>query len=205
MSSVKKQKWDILLEKLSINTEHSKVASHKNIVSLAEKINVNLPEDYQYYCQILGSGCLAEFIDIYYLDEDLILEGKEVAEYMIERINYGIQHRTSIDSVSLEAEEYNENRDDESYILLLNSSLVFGNYNGEIVFFWDLRTYNSSDDSYDIYCYSQDVPDGEIPVKIGRDFTDFICDFCYGQLPCQLISEVFPESPREVSYTFYGG
>ncbi|WP_309742781.1 hypothetical protein [Chamaesiphon sp. OTE_20_metabat_361] len=103
------------------------------------------------------------------------------------------------------APEDSEDRDDESYIELLKSSLIFGNYNSEYVVFWDLRTYNPNDDSYDIYWYSQDVPDGDIPIKIGRDFTDFVCDFCYGQLPCQLIPEMFPEAPRDVGYTFYCG
>ena len=204
MNDTNKQKWNVLIAKLSVNTECSKISSAENFMSLEQKLNIKFPEDYQYFCQVLGSGTLDDFLHIYCLNEDLVVEGQEVVEYMIEKINYGVQHRALVDSTSPEAAEH-INRDDESYIKLLNSALIFGNYNGEIVFFWDRRTYNPIDDSYDIYCYSQDIPDGDIPVKLGRDFTDFICDFCYGQLPCQLIPEVFPESPREVEYTFYCG
>jgi SMI1 / KNR4 family (SUKH-1) len=205
MNNTKRRKWDILLERLSIDDQWRRVASLEDFVSVEQKMNIKISEDYQYFCQILGAGRLDNFLDIDCLDEEQIIHGQDTAEYMIEKINYGVQHRTSMILTELESAEYYKDRADDRYVELLKSSLIFGNYNDEYVVFWDLRTYNSNDDSYDIYWYSQDVPDGDIPVKIGRDFTDFICDFCYGQLASQLIPEVFPESPRQVEYTFYCG
>jgi SMI1 / KNR4 family (SUKH-1) len=202
MNDNKIQRWASLLEVLSIDSHYQRTSSSDRFIYLEQKFNVKLPDDYQYFCQILGVGRLDDFLNIDCLDEERILQWQDTAEYMIGRINYGVQHRAS---VTLAAPEDSENRDDESYIDLLKSSLIFGDYNSEYVIFWDLRTYNPNDDSYDIYWYSQDIPDGDIPVKIGRDFTDFICNFCYGQLPCQLIPEMFPESPREIGYTFYCG
>ena len=202
MNDTKKQKWDNLLKLLSIDKSWSKIASPAHFASLGQKLDIKFPEDYQYFCQVLGSGSPDNYLRLYCLDEDIISEGRDTAEYMIERINYEIEERASKTLLELESEGYPLDRDFNSYVELLKSSLIFGDCNSERVMFWDLRTYSSSDDSYDIYWHSQDTPEYDIPIKIGRDFTDFICDFLYGQLPCQLIPEVFPESPRQVKYTY---
>jgi SMI1 / KNR4 family (SUKH-1) len=206
MNDAKKQKWNNLLKQLTIDKSWSKVASPDYFASLGQKLDIKFPEDYQYFCQVLGSGSPDNYLRLYCLDEDIILEGRDTAEYMIERINYGIEQIASMTPLEMEEEGYDpDRRDDESYIELLKSSLIFGDCNSERVMFWDLRTYSSSDDSYDIYWHSQDVPEYDIPIKIGRDFTDFLCEFLYGQLPCQLIPEVFPESPRQIKYNFNCG
>lgn len=203
MNDTKKQQWDSLIERLTIDNRWIKTALPKHFIALEQKLNIKFPEDYQYFCQFLGSGSPDNYLRLYCLDEDRILWGRETAEYMIERINYGIEQTVSMTVLKMEEEGYDrDGRDDNSYIELMKSSLIFGDCNGESVMFWDLRTYNSIDDSYDIYWYSLDLPDADIPVKIGRDFTDFICDFLYGQMPCQLIPETFPDSPREIKYTF---
>ena len=103
-----------------------------------------------------------------------------------------------------EEQEFYKTRDEASYIELLKSALIFGFHNGETAFFWDLRTYDPQDDAYDIYYYDIYESQDEQPVKIGRNFTDFICDFGYGQLSCQLMPDIFDESPRVVEYSFYG-
>lgn len=202
MNDNKKQRWDNLLKVLSIDKSWSKVASPNHFVSLEQKLGIKFPEDYQYFCQVLGSGSPDNYLRLDCLDEDIILEGRDTAEYMIERINHQIEERASKTLLELEAEGYPLDRDFDSYIELLKSALIFGDCNSECVMFWDLRTYSSSDDSYDIYWHSQDTPECDIPIQIGRDFTDFVCDFLYGQLPCQLIPEVFPELPRQIRYSF---
>jgi SMI1-KNR4 cell-wall len=202
MNANKKQRWDNLLKLLSIDKSWSEVAPPNHFASLEQKLGTKFPEDYQYFCQVLGSGSPDNYLRLYCLDEDIILEGRYTAEYMIERINYQIEERSSKTLLELKAEGYPLDRDFDSYIELLKSALIFGDCNSECVMFWDLRTYSSSDDSYDIYWHSQDAPEYDIPIKIGRDFTDFVCDFLYGQLPCQLIPEVFPELPRQIRYSF---
>jgi SMI1 / KNR4 family (SUKH-1) len=203
MNEIRQQKWDNLLERLSIDKSWSEIATPADFTALEQKFSIKFPEDYQYFCQRLGSGSPDNYIRLDCLDEHKILESRDTAEYMIEKINYGMQQIALMTPSEMEEEGYDpDRRDNDSYIELLKSALIFGDCNNESVMFWDLRTYSATDDSYDIYWYSLDVPDYDIPIKIGRDFTDFICDFLYGQLPCQLIPEVFDESPRQIRYTF---
>ena len=150
----------------------------------------------------MGSGRLYDFIDIFPVINAEIDESQATAEYMIGKIKDYTEIRGNYESQ--EGLEWWNNRDNNGYIKLLESALIFGGYNGDAIIFWDLRTYNIDDDSYDIYWYDLDMPQDLDPIKIGRNFTDFICDFCYGQLPCHFFPDIYDESPREVEYTFYG-
>jgi SMI1 / KNR4 family (SUKH-1) len=197
------EKLDKLVSMLSIHNRYNQVMSADDFELVEQRLSIQIPQDYKYFCKTLGSGRLAEFVDIYCMTDSLILANHNIAETLIESINYWKQERKSTLS-DIEYRKYYGDRDDDSYIKLVNSSLVFGIYNGECAVFWDLRTYNSDDNSYDIYWYDINAPHDEIPIKIGRIFTEFICDFCYGQIPCQLIPDVFPESSREIIYSFLG-
>ena len=139
MNSSKTQKWNSLIEILSIDSQYQRIASSDDFRYLEQKLNVKLPEDYQYFCQILGAGRLDDFLNIDCLDEERILQWRDTAEYMIGRINYGVQHRASVTLAESSSSSDSEDRDDESYIELLKSSLIFGDYNSEYVVFWDLR------------------------------------------------------------------
>ncbi|MEM8779341.1 MAG: hypothetical protein AAGF26_10820, partial [Cyanobacteria bacterium P01_G01_bin.49] len=69
--------------------------------------------------------------------------------------------------------------DRESLIDLLDSAFVFGREPSANSIFWDLRSYNNKDKSYDIYWANSDCFSGEI-YKLGRDFYEFITEFCLG-------------------------
>ena len=203
MNNYTNEKIDKLVSRLVIYNRHNQIMSADDFELVEQRLCVQIPQDYKYFCRILGSGRLADFIDIYCIVDSFILANRDMAETMIERINYWRQER-ELTLSSVTYKEYYGNRDDNNYIKLINSSLIFGIYNGESAILWDLRTYNFHDNSYDIYWYNIHNPHDEMPVKIGRNFTDFVCNFCYGQIPCQLIPDVFTESPREVSYSFLG-
>jgi hypothetical protein len=195
-----KTKLENLVGRLSIDHRYSQVMTPDNFKELEDRLSLKIPQDYQYFCQELGSGRLDYFIDVYCLVDNLIIESKFLTQYMIDNIN---KYR-SIRINNSEEQEFYKNRDEDSYIQLLESTLIFGFYNGEIAFFWDTRTYDPNDDSYDIYYYYIYESHDEQPVKIGRSFTDFICDFGYGQLPCELMPDIIGESPRVIQYSFYG-
>jgi SMI1 / KNR4 family (SUKH-1) len=200
MNKARCDRLDNLVKKFSINFCNQNLSADNFIIAERE-LSIKIPEDYKYFCQILGSGRLDDFVDIFYIDSNRINESKATAAYMIEKINTYIGIRG--DYESQEGLEWWNNRDNNGYIKLLESALIFGGYNGDAVIFWDLRTYDFNDDSFDIYWYDLDMPQDLDPIKIGRNFTDFICDFCYGQLPCNF-PEIFDECPRKVDYTFYG-
>jgi SMI1 / KNR4 family (SUKH-1) len=200
MNNRNKLKFDSLIERLLLDYRGTQVMSAERFKELEERLSIKIPQDYQYFCQVFGSGRLGAFIDVYCLVDNLISEGEFLTQYTIDNIN---QYR-AIRINNPEEQEFYKDRDEASYIELLKSALIFGFYNSEIAFFWDLRTYDSKDDAYDLYYYDMYQSQDEKPVKIGRNFTDFICDFGYGQLACQLMPDIFDESPRVVEYSFYG-
>jgi SMI1 / KNR4 family (SUKH-1) len=204
MNKSSHDKLDSLVEKLSVKYLGNQNVSTDDFIAVEKRLSTKIPEDYQYFCHILGAGRLDDFVDIFYMDSNRLDESIATAEYMINKINQYIAIRGNYESQ--EGLDWWNNRDNNGYIKLLESALIFGGYNGEVVIFWDLRTYNSDDDSFDIYWYDLDMPDEIDPIKIGRNFTDFICDFCYGQMPCNFAPGITwnDNIPRIVNYTFYG-
>lgn len=116
---------------------------------------------------------------------------------MTKQAMYGLEQIKIHDSEN--SSRYQNNLE---YVEILKSMLVFASFN-EHIFFWDLRSYHKDDNSYDIYWHNVDEIESDGLIKICREFTDFICDFCYGQLACQLKPNFCDESPREISYTFH--
>jgi hypothetical protein len=198
MNSKKIEQLQSLISRLSTTTSTPrKTMSEKDLIGIENRLGCSIPKDYQYFCEMIGRSLLDRFIHLYCLDDGFVDQSNEQVEEMIGRINYGVECRSNNHG----PDPYPDRKDTE-YIELLNSALIFADSNGEAVIFWDLRTYKSTDDSYDIYWYSLDCPDAEIPIKLGRSFTDFICDFCYGQLVCELIPNFCSKGTREISYTY---
>jgi len=59
-----------------------------------------------------------------------------------------------------------------------------------------LRSYKKPDDSYDIYWLHYDDFDGEV-YQVGRDFFDFIHDFCLGRKSYSFLPESMQPEPCE--------
>ena len=57
-----------------------------------------------------------------------------------------------------------------------------------VFIFWDLRSYNNSDKSCDIYWANSDCFNGDI-YKIGRDFYRFITELCLGEQSYEILPE----------------
>jgi hypothetical protein len=132
MNNYQNLKIDNLIAKLSIANRYSQVMSADDFKALEQKLSIKIPQDYQYFCRILGSGRLDRFLDIYCLVDELISESQYLTKHMIDKIyEYKVIR-------SANQEEYNEfykDRDDDSYVKLLESALIFGFYNGETAFF----------------------------------------------------------------------
>jgi hypothetical protein len=191
------QKLKEFLEHVSIIGEDLQTMSTKEFVPIEEKIGCKLPDDYKYFCQHLGSGNIGDLIDFSCINNDSLSDTNDIIKEMTNQAIYGLEQIKIHDGK--DSSRYQDNLE---YLDLLKSMLVFGSFN-EHIFFWNLRSYQKDDDSYDIYWHTVDEIESDGLIKICRKFTDFICDFCYGQLACQLNPNFCDESPREVSYTFH--
>jgi SMI1-KNR4 cell-wall len=189
MNKTKLEKLQFLIERLEIiNPDMRETSSADQFLDIEKKINYKLPDDYKYFSQKLGSGFASQLgVNITCLDKRNINDILEVPKDMIKTIE---EHRKKL------------RKQDAKHIELLNSALVFGGFNGDRAVLWDLRSFNTKDDSYDIYWYSKQMPDADEPIFIGRDFTNFLYNFCYGQLPCSLIPGFCVDEPLIVEYTF---
>ncbi|MGG6239463.1 SMI1/KNR4 family protein [Nodosilinea sp. AN01ver1] len=122
-----------------------------------------LPDDYKQFCRTLGSGQFGGHMKI-----------------CCPRIEYS---RKSISFMKialwLAKEEFGNFDLAQEIKDLLNACFVFGtNPNCQDVV-WDLRTYQESDDSYDIYLIPLDPLDEFY--FLGRSFLKFLEDFCIGE------------------------
>ena len=195
------QKLQSMIENISLVDYELNTMSIQEFVPFEQRLGYKLPDDYKYFCQTLGAGTLAELFDVFCINNNSISDNNDITSEMIERIRYGMEIREQIRHSGDEEDPY-PNRNDTEYISLLQSALIFASFNGEQIFFWDLRSYRDFDDSYDIYWHVIDTPDADEPIKICRKFSDFICEFCYGQLVCDLIPNFCAQIPREIIYTF---
>ena len=97
--------------------------------------------------------------------------------------------------------EHEKMMDRESLINLLNSAFVFGSEPGANSIFWDLKSYDEKDKSCDIYWANSDCFDGNI-YKIGRDFYEFITEFCLGTKSYEILPEEEWVSQEDIQQNF---
>lgn len=89
----------------------------------------------------------------------------------------------------------------ESLITLLDSSFVFGTEPSSISIFWDMSSYNKSDKNCDIYWANSEDFRGNI-YKIGRDFYEFITEFCLGTKSYEILPEKEWRYKESIQKTF---
>jgi hypothetical protein len=184
------EKWKKLIQKLEVLVGEGQETLDAETLSAAEaEYKIIFPSDYKEFCQVLGSGELSDIARVYCPTKFFIKASER-------DIHEAIRH----------IERFGENlKRDQRYIEQLRSAFVFGeSATGEYLIFWDLRTYQESDGSYDIYWANSVDPGSVDSVMLGRDFFNFIQNFCYGTEAFDLVPEyVEGSSPEDLSLTFY--
>jgi hypothetical protein len=154
-------------------------------------IDVAFPESYKEFCQVFGSGCFGNDFMAIQCPNNFYLNSLNPSKLNCIRHSGGSSSHTIFGHQEL--------------MNLIDSAFVFGGYDYFTVF-WDIRTYKHEDDSYDIYWALDECFQGEI-FKVGRDFSEFIREFCLGNgllefLPPDLhelskgIAPIFKRYPR---------
>ena len=184
------EKWKKLIQKLEILVGEGQETLDAETLSATEaEYKIILPSDYKEFCQVLGSGELSDIARVCCPTKFFIKASERRVQEAIRDI-----------------ERFGENlKRDQQYIEQLRSAFVFGeSATGEYLIFWDLRTYQESDGNYDIYWANSVDPGGTDPVMLGRDFFNFIQNFCYGTEAFDLVPEYMEgSSPEDLSLTFY--
>lgn len=189
-------KWQQLVENLEIVEDEtgSQLLTSEQLESIEIARNITFPIDYKEYCQLLGTGLLADGIRIFCPVEGYILSESETLRQTIARIRkFAKEYSLPVDPSR-----------DQRVVNLLENAFPFGDmYSSTKLIVWDLRTYSASDGSYDIYYVDCDFPELEDPLLIGRDFFEFIQNFCYGERANELLPNIFDVPFSEMDYTFF--
>lgn len=161
------QKWKTLFQQLEVieTSDGQAISSEEELFTFEMETGIILPSEYKDFCQVFGSGRFGDLVKIFCPSRDLLFESIESIKYLKEQV-----------------EKYpSKNRQwDRQIQTLLNSALMFGGDDRVNIALWDLRTYEESDKSYDIYWVKYDDFEDEI-YRVGRIFFDFVHDFCLGR------------------------
>lgn len=183
-----KERWQSLLDQLEIIEipNCSEFWSQDELDAFEKETGIIFPVGYKEFCQVFGTGYFGEFITIYC--PHLKFSNACLGAIKDEIINFPDP-------------EHEKMMDRESLLDLLDSAFIFGSEPSAISIFWDLRSYNKLDKSYDIYWVNSDCFSGKI-YKLGRDFYEFVCDFCLGTKSYEILPEEEWRPPAALQRTF---
>jgi hypothetical protein len=120
-----------------------------------------LPLGYKEFCMVIGTAALGDFINLY-------SPNLSWSEEFVDLLKFNLQLQI----------ENGEELDASFVTELLNTAFVFGQTGNAEYILFDLRTRGKSDQSYNIYFLPADGM--EEVYLLGRDFFDFIKEFCFG-------------------------
>jgi hypothetical protein len=198
-------KWTNLIQLVDISGDHAgqELWSEGDFLRFKAETGLVLPRDYKDFCSSLGSGIFGDYIKIYcpnlrYSEFMKEVIRDEIRRFPVENIREVIiDEITGLPTVSDIAEPL----DIVSTLSLLDHAFVFGDNADAEVAMWDLRTYSPSDQNCDIYFARTEDFNGDI-YRVGRDFYEFICDFCLGEKSYKVLPEWMHPFRENIKPTF---
>jgi len=198
------ERWRSLINRVHVVGAKRSVCDAAGIARLESAFGLTLPVGYREFCDVFGSGELSGFIRIFCLclDED-----------SVDNANFlrTTQECLGLDALETELKweiEHSERGHpaaDRAQLLLFKEVLInafcFGNDPNANIYLWDLKSYSESDQSCDIYL----VPSDDLgkTTLLGRDFFEFIQDFCLGSQASKILPPNFSFFEEFVLNTFH--
>jgi WD40 repeat protein len=182
-----KQKWQALLNYIEFIEDPygGEVWDEQQIINFELQNNIVLPADYKDFCQVFGSGMFGDYMRFWCPSKELQL-GINVLKIEIDNYVYNNPDN------SLDLESLNK---------LLSNAFVFGDNSCAEILFLNLESYSNLDKSCDIYLVRLDSFEGNL-YQVGRNFFEFVCDFCLGTKAYEVLPEWMHPYPQELHYTF---
>lgn len=181
------EKWQKLLAQIEIFGDERDTLTEEYLLNFEKETNRTLPADYKKFCQVFGAGRLGDFLNIYCPPHN--------QQFYLETIKY----EATQSYVPLEKLE--KSMKVEAIVNLVEGGFVLGDDSGSYIVFFDLRSYKESDNKCDIYWARCPDFEGEI-YRIGRDFFEFICDFCLGTKSYEILPLSMCPLPSLLAHTF---
>jgi len=172
--------WQDILSQLDVTGEPTSWCTVSDVAAFEQALGRPLPDAYRSYCVTFGSGEFSDEIKVFCPCRSKA--GIDAAEFN--------RQQSSLVAAILEEETQRRNAGRSSFLSrsqcellegLAANMLVFGDTASAALFAWDLRTYNATDGSYDIWSFNG-LFDHHLDIRmIGRDFGAF---GTFGCRPC---------------------
>src|SRR5258705_4119357 len=192
------EKWKILLASLSVARKSELICSEAQIAQVEKELGFKYRVGYPESCRVFGAGSLGddtspEFFRIY-------CPCCPPSSFDIRRTGH------TLIGLKLDLDASRPIVDQEKVktaYRLLKSGYAFGDSDRADSFIWDLTTYSQGDRSYDIYW----VPDEGVQeiTLVGRDFFEFVHEFCLGDKWKIMFPEEHVADTRETRQRFFNG
>lgn len=183
------KKWQEILAKLDVIEGELDLCDEECFSVFEAENGFLLPSAYREFCQILGSGVVGDYVRIYCPNTKYSDKKKE---FIREQIEF---QESELKSLSLQIRF----EDLEIFKEMINSAFIFGDTIFGQYFLWDMRTYSVLDNSCDIYFVELDT---FYTYKVGRNFFEFICEFCFGNRFLELLPENSQTDLNSIHWTF---
>jgi hypothetical protein len=179
------QPWQQLMMELEVQQQEClRPCPEAELLAFEAESGIILPDSFKGFCQVFGGGSFCEMIDIW-CPPDIALSQ--------EFIGYHQQDMRSM-------READPKRFNSKLVeTFLNTALIFGTSSRQESFVWDLRTYSRDDLSYDIYLLHIGSPDAYF---VGREFTEFITEYCLGDKAFRILPEEAQPPPQDIYPVF---
>lgn len=166
--------WREALSEVILSGQKVMGCTEDDLSSFEVESSIKLPKGYGGFCQVFGTGEFSRFVRIYCpcalkAENDIRFSGPFTLESLKEAVKFEREsHDMGHPSAKVETITSLER--------LLDSAIVFGDTVRADIFLWDLKSYKSTDQSYDIYMVPLDDLDQSL--LVGRDFSEFVRSFC---------------------------
>ena len=173
--------WQSLIGELTVTGGHASSCDGRDLGELERELGFKFPRGYKEFCNVFGSGELAGFIRIYCFcfrsGQQGILDLTRLLQNQLGLLALKSELRSEMNRLR----KGHPGADPEKLTLLqrvLSEAFIFGDDPNAQTYLWDLGSYDESDQSCDIYLVPTD--DLDRTTKLGRDFFEFVNDFCLG-------------------------
>lgn len=184
-------KWQLLLAQLEVIESPLgwEIWTDEELHSFEDETGIILPAEYKNFCQVLGTRHFGKYIRIYCPNLNISKAEIQGLKYIIDRFPRAVSSKKT---------------DIESLKKQLDSAFIFGGAPDADILFWDLKSYSIDDKSYDILLTKGNFLEGEL-YKVGRDFYEFVCNFCLGMKGWKILPKAKRPSPEDIARTFTRG
>ena len=187
-------RWQSLVRELKVTGAAESSCSGSDVKRLELELGVVFPVGYKEFCEVFGSGELGGFIRVF------CPCCTDVPEDVLNTTTLGsLQRSLGLEALEQELSWETDRQskghpsvDSTKFSLLkriLPEAFAFGDDPNAQIYLWDLTSYNDLDQSCDIYMVPTDNLDGT--TLVGRDFFEFVHDFCLGSRAIEVLPSKF--------------